>query len=60
MELSDECKLVLKGGRHPDKHQDYLKLYEKLTGKAYPHSKCTGCAVKYLHRFIENYYNKTK
>jgi len=58
MELIDEAKLCIKGGRKADKHQLYLNTYKKITGKDYPNQKCTGCAVKYLHTFIEHWYKE--
>lgn len=58
--IRDEIKLCLKGGRQASKHKEYLRLYKELTGKDYPNQSCTGCAIKYLHRFLENYYERTK
>lgn len=58
MELLDEAKLTLKGGRTAAKHKEYLQVYKKITGKDYPNSKCTGCSIKYLHRFIEKWYQE--
>ena len=49
-----EIKTILKGGRHPDKYSLYRKAYTEITGKTYS-DKCTGCATKFLYRFLQHY-----
>ena len=60
MELLEQARLALKGGRTAAKHQEYLRVYRQITGSDYPNKNCTGCAVKYLHRFIEGWYERNK
>jgi hypothetical protein len=58
MELKVEVQQVLKGGRTAAKYNQYLAVYKRLTGKDYPKSNCNSCSLKYLYRFIENWYDK--
>jgi len=60
METLELARLALKGGRKADKFNDYLNVYKLITGHEYPQTNCTGCSLKFLHRFIENWYDKNK
>ena len=60
MELLEDVRQTLRGGRTGAKFNEYLRVYKLITGKDYPNKNCTGCATKYLHRFLEHWYETNK
>ena len=57
MDLKNKVGETLKGGQKFDMHKLYLALYKEVSGKDYPHSKCTGCANRYLFRYLKGWYD---
>ena len=59
MTLFERVKTQVKAGRHNNRFAEYKQLYEEITGKTYA-SGCSGCACKYLYRFLQGWYENNK
>jgi len=57
MTLKERVGETIKGGQRFDHHKLYLLLYEEIVGKPYPNSKCTGCANRYLFKYLKGWYD---